>query len=91
MLASGKERLRELDALPGLVDAYLRDLPELVGRERIVREYETVPEERTESNPLGAYTLSPESVRHLSEEELAEKRASTPRMPAARGSGRSTL
>ena len=74
MLASGEKRLRELDALPGLVDAYLRDLPELVGRERIVREYETVPEERTESNPLGAYTLTPESVRHLLEEELAEKR-----------------
>ena len=74
MLASGEKRLRELDALPGLVDAYLRDLPELVGRERIVREYETVPEERTESNPLGAYTLTPESVRHLPEEELAEKR-----------------
>jgi hypothetical protein len=74
MLASGEERLRKLDSLPGLVDAYLRDLPELVGRERIVREYETVPEKRTEDNPLGAYSLTPESIRHLPEEELAEKR-----------------
>ncbi len=90
MLASGEKRLRELDALPGLVDAYLRDLPELVGRERIVREYETVPEERTESNPLGAYTLTPESVRHLLKRSWPRS-ASTPRMPAARGSGRSTL
>src|SRR5918995_6929167 len=34
----------------------------------------TVPGEGTESNPLGAYTLTPESIRHLPEEELAEKR-----------------
>jgi hypothetical protein len=75
MLASGEKRLQELDSLPGLVDAYLRDLPELVGRERIVREYETIPPaERTETNPLGAYTLTPESVRHLPEEELVQKR-----------------
>ena len=38
MLASAEERLRELDSLPGLVDVYLRALPELLGRERIVRE-----------------------------------------------------
>jgi hypothetical protein len=74
MLAGGEERLRELNSLPGLVDAYLRDLPELVGRERVVREYETVPAERTEENPLGVYTLTPESIRHLPEEELAQKR-----------------
>jgi hypothetical protein len=58
MLVGGEERLRELDSLPGLVDGYLRDLPYLVRRERIVREYETVPGERTEANPLGAYTLT---------------------------------
>jgi hypothetical protein len=30
--------------------------------------------ERTEANPLGAYALIPESIRYLSEEELAAKR-----------------
>jgi hypothetical protein len=74
MLASGEKRLRKLNSLFGLVEAYLRDLPELVGRECIVRGYETVPEKRTESNPLGAYTLTPERIWHLPEEELAEKR-----------------
>jgi hypothetical protein len=73
MLAGGEERLRELDSLPGLVDAYLRDLPDLVGRERVVCEYKTLPAERTEANPLGAYTLTPESIRHLPEEELTQK------------------
>ena len=33
-----------------------------------------MPAERTPENPLGAYTLAPENVRHLAEEELAEKR-----------------
>jgi hypothetical protein len=40
-----EERLRKLEALPALVESYLRDLPELVGRRRIVREHETVPNE----------------------------------------------
>ena len=39
-----------------------------------MREYETVPKGRTEDNPSGVYTLSPESIRHLPEEELEEKR-----------------
>ncbi len=30
--------------------------------------------ERTEANPLGAYALIAESIRYLSEEELAAKR-----------------
>ncbi len=33
-----------------------------------------MPAERTESNPLGAYTLTSENIRTLTEEELAEKR-----------------
>jgi hypothetical protein len=87
MLKGGEERLRELDALPGLVDAYLRDLPHFVGRERIVRDYETIPAKRTEANPLGAYTLTPESVRHLSEEELAQKRLDAEEARCARFRG----
>ncbi len=41
-------RLRGLEALPALVEAYLRDLPDMVGRRRAVRGHETVPGE----NPL---------------------------------------
>jgi hypothetical protein len=39
-------RLRELEELPDLVEGYLRDLPYLVGRRRVVRDHATVPEER---------------------------------------------
>ncbi|MDP9477975.1 MAG: recombinase family protein [Actinomycetota bacterium] len=67
-------RLRELEALRAQVEEYLADLPHLVGQERIVREHETVPEERTPSNPLGIYTLTPERVRFLDEEELERRR-----------------
>ncbi len=59
-----------------MVEEYLRDLPELVrgaGLEAI-REYDTVPEERTEGNPLGVYTLTPERVRERTTEELEEIR-----------------
>ncbi len=73
-LADGERRVKQLEDLPALVEAYLRDLPTLIGWEKTVREYETVPAEKTEDNPLGVYTLTPESIRHLPEEELAEKR-----------------
>ncbi len=43
-------------------------------------EYETVPAERTEANPLGVYALIPESIRYLSEEELAAKRLNAKRL-----------
>jgi hypothetical protein len=78
MLASAEERLRELDSLPALVDAYLRDLPELVGRERIVREYETVPEKHTESNPLGVHALP-------GEHPASARRGASPEAPRRRG------
>jgi hypothetical protein len=40
----------------------------------VVREYETVPDERTGENPSGLYTLTPERIRHLPEEEVGAKR-----------------
>ena len=49
-----------------------------------MREYETVLAERTEANPLGAYALIPESIRYLSEEELAAKRLDAEAARAAR-------
>lgn len=74
MLADGEQRLRELEELPALVEEYLRDLPALMRPEIRVREYETVPEARTEDKRFGVYTLTPERIRTLPEEELAERR-----------------
>ena len=72
-LGDARERMEHLEALPGLIEAYLRDLPELVrGTGLGVREYETVPEERTPDNPLGVYTLTPDRVRERTPEELEE-------------------
>ena len=73
-LTDGEEKMRWLEELPALVEEHLRDLPYLVGRERVVREYETVPEERTDENLLGIYKLAAESIRYLGEEELEAKR-----------------
>lgn len=68
------ERLQELDALPGLAGEYLRELPYLLWRGAVIREYEIlVSAKRTLENPLEAYPLTPENVHSLSEEELAEE------------------
>ncbi len=84
VLADGETRLRELEELPQLVEEYLRDLPELMGADAPakVRGYETVPNERTGENPSGLYTLTPERIRHLPEEEVGAKRLAA---EAARG------
>lgn len=59
-----------------LFESYLRDLPGIVeGFVRDVREYETVPAERTAENPHGISRLTKDSIRWLSEEETAERRA----------------
>ena len=42
--------------------------------EQAVREYETVPNPRTEENPSGLYTLTPRRIRRLPEEEVEAKR-----------------
>lgn len=82
MLADGEVHLRELEELPDLVEEYLADLPELIGPEVRVREYETVPEPPTPDNSLGVYALTSGRIRHLSEEELADKHLAA---EAARG------
>jgi hypothetical protein len=74
-LADGEKRLRELDALPNLIEEYLRELPRLLNLKPLLREYKTSAPEPTQDDPLGAlYTITPERVRFLPEEELAEKR-----------------
>jgi hypothetical protein len=82
MLADGETRLRELEDLPQLVEEYLKELPHLMDRMPVVREYETVPNPRTEENPSGLYTLTPERIRQLPEEEVGAKRLAA---EAARG------
>ena len=58
LLADGEVRLRQLEELPVLVEEYLRDLPE----------------SRTEDNPLGVYTLTPDRIMYMSDEEFRAKR-----------------
>jgi hypothetical protein len=65
-----------------LVEEYLRDLPDLVSRMPVIRNYETVPPERDEVGGLALYTLTPERIRFLSEEEVARRER---KAEAARG------
>ena len=60
-----------------MVKEYLADLPHLIDPEATIREYETVPEPRTDGNPLGAYRLTPERVHHIDEEKLEAVRQAT--------------
>jgi site-specific DNA recombinase len=79
-----EERLRELEALPNLIEGYLRDLPHLIGRLRFVRDHATIPEERTPDNPLGLYRLTPDRVRSKTEEEIAGERLAAENERSAR-------
>jgi hypothetical protein len=81
MLAEGESRLRVLEELPELVEDYLKDLPHLVDRMPVIREYETIGAERGEGGSLPIYTLTPERIRHLPEEVVRRKR----KAEAARG------
>ena len=66
-------KLRELEELPDMVEGYLRDLPYLVGRQRVVRDHATVPEERTPDNPLALYRLTPDRIRPKTTEEIKDE------------------
>ncbi len=80
MLADGEVRLRELEELPGLMDEYLADLPGLVDRMPVVREYELVGHDYEPGTK--PRTLTPDSIRFLTEEELEAKHRAA---EAARG------
>lgn len=69
-LADARKYVEYLEDLPDLIEEYLEDLPDLVeGTGTPIREYETVPAERTPENPLGVYTLAPERIREHTPEE----------------------
>ena len=53
-----------------------------MNRMPVIREYETIGAERIPDNPLGLYTLTPDRIRVLSEEEVASRRRAA---EAARG------
>jgi hypothetical protein len=84
MLADGQNRLRGLAELLLVVEEDLEDLPYLVDRMPIIREYETVGAERTPENPLGIYTLTPDRIRALPEEEVAGRRRAAETASGAR-------
>jgi hypothetical protein len=73
VMREGHQELEELESLPELAEQYARDLPHLLDMRRAVRGYVTEGPGRTEENPLGLYTVTPDSVRFLSEQEV-EKR-----------------
>lgn len=60
-----------------MVEEYLADLPHLIDPAMATREYETIPSVRTEDNPLGAYRLTPERIRHKDGEKLEAERRTT--------------
>ncbi len=71
-LGDARRHVEHLDRLPALVEEYLRDLPYLMGREPVIRDYELVGHDYEPGAP--PRTLTPDSIRHLTQEELAEKR-----------------
>jgi hypothetical protein len=79
-----QERLRELEKMPALMEEYLRDLPDQVGRQRVVRDHAMVPEVRTADNPLGLYLLTPERVRRKTAEEIEGERLAADNKRSAR-------
>ena len=93
-IISMAELRQKLDALPALVDGYLADLPYLLDRVPVVRGYETVGHDYEPGTK--PRTLTPDSVRHLPEEEVSgasgRPRTSGPRATArctrTSGSGR---
>jgi hypothetical protein len=75
-LDSLRESERYLADLDSLAEELMRDLPLILERTPPLRDYETVPPEREPQadGKLPIYRLTPDRIRHLSEEELAEKR-----------------
>ncbi len=67
-----------------LAEEFVRDLLYLLDRMPPVSEYETVGGAQTEDNPLGLYTLTPESIRFLPDEEIAARRQAAEDDRAAR-------
>jgi site-specific DNA recombinase len=73
-IGRSEEEAGMLRELPDLAESLARDLSYLIDKVLPVRDYETVPEEKTEENPLGMYHLTPDRIRHLSEEEVERRR-----------------
>jgi site-specific DNA recombinase len=73
VLREGSEELDRLEGLPELAESLARDLPYFLDSRRVVREYETSAPERSEDGGLPLYTLTPERIRHLPEEEVERR------------------
>ncbi len=57
------------------MEEYLGDLPHLVDRTQVVREYETVPPQLDVGGGLPVYELTPGRIRERTPEEVEELRA----------------
>lgn len=77
-------RLAELEALPNLVEEFLQDLPELVDRTPVVREYGLAGHEAERALEEGPTLLTPESIQPKSEEEQEAERHQAEAERAAR-------
>ena len=86
-LSDKERRARELDELEDQIEEYLGDLPDLLDRSLPIREYETVPPERTEDGPPPIYTLTPERIRPRTPEEVQRLREERERARAERYRG----
>jgi hypothetical protein len=69
-LREGSEELERLESLPEFAESLARDLPYLLDSRRVVREYETIGAVRGEDGSLPIYTLTPDRIRYLPEEEV---------------------
>jgi hypothetical protein len=70
--------------LDRIASDFVREIPYLLELQRTIRPYETVRPRFAPDNPPGLYTLTPESIRFLDEEELAEKRRAEERKRSGR-------
>jgi hypothetical protein len=67
------EDMAKLEELPELAESLAQDLPYLLDRRRVGRDYETSGAERTPENPLGLYKLTPDRIWYLPEEDVARR------------------
>jgi hypothetical protein len=67
------EDMAKLEERPELAESLAQDLPYLLDRRRVGRDYETSEAERTPENPLGLYKLTRDRIWYLPEEDVARR------------------
>jgi hypothetical protein len=72
-IATVSEDMAKLEELPELAKSLARDLPYLLDRRQVVKDYVTSGAERTPENPLGLYKLTPDRIWYLPEEDVVRR------------------